>query len=100
MMAARTILSPAPRDTGEDLDAQGYATIDEPTCRALTALYSREDGFRTRVVMSRHGSEAANIGIRLPITDDCRRPTGPALRRARADRQSMERATEASRALP
>ena len=42
-----------------DLDAQGSAllpgllTPDE--CAAISGLYGREDGFRSRVVMSRHG---------------------------------------------
>ncbi len=42
-----------------DLDAQGSAllpgllTPDE--CAAISGLYAREDGFRSRVVMSRHG---------------------------------------------
>jgi hypothetical protein len=39
------------------LDARGYATLPllEPAdCRALAALYDREDAFRSRVVMQRH----------------------------------------------
>ena len=44
---------------GEELDAQGSATIaglvapDE--CRALAAMYADEPRFRSRVVMGRHG---------------------------------------------
>lgn len=42
-----------------DLDAQGWAltgpVLDDEDCSALAALYQREDGFRSRVVMARHG---------------------------------------------
>ncbi|MES2718315.1 MAG: 2OG-Fe(II) oxygenase [Pseudomonadota bacterium] len=42
-----------------DLDAQGAAVIPgllpPGTCRDLAALYPRADGFRSRVVMARHG---------------------------------------------
>jgi hypothetical protein len=47
-----------PRVEGE-LDAQGNAVIegllDAGECDALAALYAREEGFRSRVVMARHG---------------------------------------------
>jgi hypothetical protein len=42
-----------------DLDAQGWAltgpVLDEAECAELAALYGRPDGFRSRVVMARHG---------------------------------------------
>lgn len=42
-----------------DLDAQGWAIlprlIDEADCGAMASLYDAEDGFRSRVVMARHG---------------------------------------------
>ena len=42
-----------------ELDARGHARIpgllDETECTALAALYDRRDGFRSRVVMARHG---------------------------------------------
>jgi hypothetical protein len=42
-----------------DLDAQGHAVIagllTQQQCRALAALYESESGFRSRVVMARHG---------------------------------------------
>lgn len=42
-----------------ELDAHGNAVLpgllDEAECRALAALYDRVDGFRSRVVMARHG---------------------------------------------
>lgn len=42
-----------------ELDARGHAHIpgllDETQCAALAALYDRRDGFRSRVVMARHG---------------------------------------------
>lgn len=42
-----------------DLDAQGAAVIPAllppEACRALAALYPKDEGFRTRVVMARHG---------------------------------------------
>ena len=47
-----------PRIDGE-LDAQGAAVIERlvtpDECRALAALYAQERGFRSRVVMARHG---------------------------------------------
>ena len=42
-----------------DLDAQGSALLPglltPEECAAIAGLYAREDGFRSRVVMSRHG---------------------------------------------
>lgn len=42
-----------------DLDAQGWAltgpVLNAEDCGDLAALYGREDGFRSRVVMARHG---------------------------------------------
>jgi hypothetical protein len=42
-----------------ELDAHGNAVLpgllDEAECRALAALYDRADGFRSRVVLARHG---------------------------------------------
>ncbi len=42
-----------------DLDAQGWAVlpglIPDADCDAIAALYDGEDGFRSRVVMARHG---------------------------------------------
>jgi len=42
-----------------DLDDQGWAVIPnllgEANCDAITALYNREEGFRSRVIMARHG---------------------------------------------
>lgn len=44
---------------GAELDAFGCATtgslLDAASCAALAALYDREDGFRSRIVMARHG---------------------------------------------
>ena len=45
--------------TAASLDAYGHAVLpgllDEAECRAIAALYDRPDGFRSRVVMARHG---------------------------------------------
>lgn len=42
-----------------DLDARGCAVVgpllNAKECKALAALYAREEGFRSRVIMSRHG---------------------------------------------
>jgi hypothetical protein len=42
-----------------ELDAQGWTVLrrllSTSECDALTAMYDREDGFRSRVVMARHG---------------------------------------------
>jgi hypothetical protein len=44
---------------GAELDAFGCATtgplLDAASCEALAALYDREEGFRSRVIMARHG---------------------------------------------
>ncbi len=44
---------------GAELDAFGCATtgslVDAASCAALASLYDREDGFRSRIVMARHG---------------------------------------------
>ncbi len=52
----------APFDTesvGRSLDAHGHAVLrsllDMQACRDLAALYPRTDGYRSRVVMARHG---------------------------------------------
>jgi hypothetical protein len=43
----------------DELNARGWAVLaglfDASTCSTLAALYDRPDGFRSRVVMSRHG---------------------------------------------
>ena len=43
----------------QDLDLYGCAAVPQlvtpPECDALAALYSRDDLFRSRVVMARHG---------------------------------------------
>src|SRR6201996_5425218 len=42
-----------------ELDQQGWAILpglmEDAACDAIAALYDREDGFRSRVVMARHG---------------------------------------------
>ena len=42
-----------------DLDAQGWAILpkllDPAECEAIAGLYGRDEGFRSRVVMARHG---------------------------------------------
>ena len=47
------------RQVERDLDAQGSALLSglltPEECAAIAGLYPREDGFRSRVVMSRHG---------------------------------------------
>src|SRR5207244_2361076 len=46
------------RQIAASLDERGYATtsalLSAEVCRGLAALYSREDAFRSRVVMQRH----------------------------------------------
>lgn len=47
------------QDNARRLDEDGWAVIpgllDEATCRSLSALYAQGTGFRSRVVMERHG---------------------------------------------
>ena len=47
------------QEIGENLDEQGYAALagvlTPQECKALASLYPNEDGFRSRVVMGRHG---------------------------------------------
>jgi uncharacterized protein len=59
---------------GEALDAVGCATIEKllsaDECAALTALYAREDLFRSRVIMSRHGFGRGEYQyFRYPLPD-------------------------------
>ncbi|MDR0184339.1 2OG-Fe(II) oxygenase [Lysobacter arvi] len=45
--------------TAASLDASGHAILpgllDDAECRSIAALYERPEGFRSRVVMARHG---------------------------------------------
>jgi len=47
------------RDVASSLDERGYATtaalLTTEQCRALAALYDRDEAFRSRVVMQAHG---------------------------------------------
>jgi uncharacterized protein len=47
------------RDVASSLDERGYATtaalLTTEQCRGLAALYDRDEAFRSRVVMQRHG---------------------------------------------
>lgn len=47
------------QQVSSDLDTQGAAIIkgllSPNECMAISALYSNDDGFRSRVVMERHG---------------------------------------------
>jgi hypothetical protein len=47
------------KSIGGELDAAGFATtgplLDGAECRSLAALYEREHGFRSRIIMARHG---------------------------------------------
>lgn len=53
--------APAPdwKDIERSLDAEGHAVLPGlltvPQCEALAALYPREEGYRSRVIMARHG---------------------------------------------
>lgn len=56
-----------------DLDARGFATIErligQEACEATAGLYAQEAGFRSRVVMARHGygrGEYRYFGYPLP----------------------------------
>ena len=59
---------------GQDLDAQGSAVIEDlisrEECRTIARLYSQEDCFRSRVVMSRHGFGRGEYKyFRYPLPD-------------------------------
>jgi hypothetical protein len=59
---------------GQDLEAQGSAVlgdlISREECRAIARLYSREDCFRSRVVMARHGFGRGEYKyFRYPLPD-------------------------------
>ena len=62
MNSTTTAVGPAAVDwasKARDLDARGWALlpslITRDQCRQVSALYARDTGFRSRVVMSRHG---------------------------------------------
>ena len=48
-----------PADVAADLDRQGWSLfpsfLDRAECDALASLYDKEEGFRSRVLMARHG---------------------------------------------
>jgi hypothetical protein len=63
-----------------ELDAQGWATTDAlltaAECTALAALYANEGGFRSRVLMARHGygrGEYKYFDTPLPLAIDALR---------------------------
>lgn len=58
----------------DDLDAQGNAVLEgilsSEECRAMAALYSEDDHFRSRVVMGRHGFGRGEYKyFRYPLPD-------------------------------
>jgi hypothetical protein len=62
MSATATVVRPASIDwekKAQELDAHGWALlpdlITQDQCRDMSALYTRDTGFRNRVVMSSHG---------------------------------------------
>ena len=62
MSATATLVRPASIDwmsNAQDLDARGWALLPKliarDQCLQISALYGRDTGFRSRVVMSRHG---------------------------------------------
>ena len=59
-------------------------------CRALAALYDREEAFRSRVVMQRHGFGRGEYKyFRYPLPGAVESAAPGALPAARADRQSL-----------
>lgn len=56
---AKSVMTYDWESIGRSLDAHGNAVLPglltARQCEALAALYSREEGFRTRIVMARHG---------------------------------------------
>ena len=87
------------------LDVQGWAVLPKllsaDQCEALAGLYDAPAGFRSRVVMARHGfgrGEYRYFAYPLPPLVESLR-TRP-LRAARADRQSLARSDGDGGALP
>ena len=61
-------------EVGASLDERGYATtaalLATEQCRGLSALYDREEAFRSRVVMQRHGFGSGEYKyLRYPLPD-------------------------------
>ena len=61
-------------DAGRDLDAAGKAVLERvrspEECRALASLYARDDLFRSRIVMARHGFGRGEYQyFRYPLPD-------------------------------
>jgi uncharacterized protein len=62
------------RGVASSLDGRGYATtaalLTTEQCRGLSALYDREEAFRSRVVMQRHGFGSGEYKyLRYPLPD-------------------------------
>ena len=80
------------RQAAASLDERGYATtaalLTSEQCRGLASLYDREEAFRSRVVMQRHGfgrGEYKYLRYPLPAIVETLRQATP----SRADRQSL-----------
>jgi hypothetical protein len=84
---------------GRSLDAHGNAVLPglltAKQCGALAALYQRKEGFRTRIVMARHGFGRGEYKyFAYPLPPLASRPaTSCAVSLAGTDRQSLEPAT-------
>ena len=74
VVAAKHIAAVDWREVAASLDERGYATtpplLTAPECRGLAALYQRDDAFRSRVVMQRHGFGRGEYKyLRYPLPD-------------------------------
>ena len=88
---------------GQNLDEQGNAVLagvlTPQECKALASLYSNEEGFRSRVVMGRHGFGRGEYKFQLPVTGHHRGDAHKALQQACSVGKQMERVDEDRRAL-
>jgi hypothetical protein len=80
----------------DELDAQGSAVVakllSREECVALASLYERDDAFRSRVVMSRHGYGRGEYKVfRVSIAGNDREPARRPLSAARCDGKPLAR---------
>ena len=59
------------RRIAAELDEQGWAVLpgllEGPACMATAMLYDWDDGFRSRVIMARHGFGRGDCGLCLSL---------------------------------
>ena len=82
------------RRIGRELDQQGNATIQQllspVECRKIAHLYPKDEIFRSRVVIGRHGFGCGEYKCSVIPARSCGRTSNSGLFASGSDRQSLE----------